>query len=152
MGRSVELRQAKRYRLTASVQFSWDHSEGSTIRGEGHTRDISATGVFVLTSHQLPLGTAVKLQVSLPSLRTQQSPGASLRTVGHVVRLEALGFAAAADMGFRMQFPKTRPSRWSVHRGNSDGEKHDARPEETRSSLRSLQFALSDVSRCFVEG
>jgi hypothetical protein len=127
----MELRKTKRYRLTASVKFSWEHSEGSTMRGEGHTRDISPTGVFVLTSHQLPLGAAVKLGVSLPSQRTQQQPGALLRAVGHVVRSEELGFAALADMGFRMQFPKTRPSRWSVDRGNGDSSKYEAGGKET---------------------
>jgi hypothetical protein len=145
----MELRQTKRYRLTASVKFSWEHSEGSTIGGEGHTRDISTTGVFVLTSHQLPLGTAVKLEVSLPSLRIQQRLGASLCTVGHVVRSEALGFAAAADMGFRMQFPKTRSSRWSIDRGNSDGKKHDARPRGNTLEHVLSQFALSDLSSCW---
>lgn len=42
------------------------------------------------------------LEVTLPSLRGR-TPGAFLRTVGHVVRRERTGFAAVADMGFRMQ-------------------------------------------------
>lgn len=72
------------------------------MRGLGYTRDISPSGVFVLTNDQLPSGTAVTLEVTLPSLRGQ-TPGAFLRTVGHVVRRERTGFAAVANMGFRMQ-------------------------------------------------
>jgi hypothetical protein len=100
----VDQRQNKRYRLKASVKFSWEDLQGSTIRGEGYTRDISPSGVFVLTSDRLPSGTAVKLEVALPSLR-QEPSGAFLRTHAHVVRSEELGFAAVADMGFRMQLP-----------------------------------------------
>jgi hypothetical protein len=72
------------------------------MRGLGYTRDISPSGVFVLTNDQVPSGTAVTLEVALPSLRGH-TPGAFLRTVGHVVRRERTGFAAVADMGFRMQ-------------------------------------------------
>jgi hypothetical protein len=98
----VELRKTKRYRLRASASFSWKSPSGETIRGLGYTRDISPSGVFVLTNDLVPSGTAVTLEVALPSLRGQ-TPGAFLRTVGHVVRRERAGFAAVADMGFRMQ-------------------------------------------------
>ncbi len=57
----------------------------------------------MLTGDRLTSGTAVKLEVVLPSLREKQT-GASLRTQGHVVRSEEIGFAAVADMGFRMRF------------------------------------------------
>ena len=58
----------------------------------------------------------MQLEVALPSLRGQRS-GACLRTHGHVVRSEELGFAAAADMGFRMQFPEGRTQRSSGKAG-----------------------------------
>jgi len=103
---TVDLRQNKRYRLKAVVTFSWLQADGGAMRGEGYTRDISPSGVFVVTGDQLPSGTAVKLEVALPSLQGKSS-GASLRTQGHVVRSEETGFAAAADMGFRMKFPET---------------------------------------------
>src|SRR5215469_2800318 len=99
----MELRKSKRYQLKAPVMFSWEYSNSGTMRGEGRTRDISTTGVFVLTPHQLPLGAAVKLEVSLPSPRAPQQPGACLRTLGHVVRSEPHGFAAAADIRFHIQ-------------------------------------------------
>lgn len=109
--------------------FSWEQADGSTIRGEGHTRDISPSGVFVLTSDRLPSGTAVKLEVVLPSLREKRS-GASLRTQGHVVRSEEIGFAAVADMGFRMQFPEASTSEQSFDKVRSNG-RYDASGEET---------------------
>ena len=49
----------------------------------------------------------MKLEITLPSMRGEHS-GACLRTLGHVVRSEGNGFAAVADLGFRMQFPASR--------------------------------------------
>jgi len=108
-------------------------------RGEGYTRDISPSGVFVLTDNRLPLGTTVKLEVFLPSTRKEAS-GALMRTRGHVVRSEQLGFAAVAEMGFRMQFPGIASSRRS--RGKSDNAKQDASREEASDERRnaSLRF------------
>lgn len=100
------------------------------MRGEGYTRDISPSGVYVLTSERLPSGALVKLEVVLPSLRGQRS-GACLRTRGRVVRPEEVGFAAAADMGFRMQLPETGSSEESFGGGNS-GSKHEADGKETK--------------------
>jgi PilZ domain len=100
------------------------------MRGEGYTRDISPSGVFVLTGDRLPSGAVVKLEVVLPSLRGQRS-GACLRTNGHVVRSEEVGFAAAAEMGFRMQLPKTTSSEQSLSKGNGSGT-HEADSKETK--------------------
>jgi PilZ domain-containing protein len=129
----VDQRQSKRYRLRASVTFSWEHSDGSTMRGEGYTRDISPHGVFVLTSDRLPSDAVVKLEVALPSLRGQRS-GACLRTHGHVVRSEEVGFAAAANMGFRMQLPEKRSSEQSFGKTNGEG-KHEADSKETKNKF-----------------
>jgi hypothetical protein len=100
------------------------------VRGEGYTRDISSTGVYVLTGEPLPSGTTVKLEVTLPSLRGRRS-GACLRTQGHVVRSEVVGFAAAAEMGFRMQLPGTHSSDELLVGGNG-GSKHEADGKETK--------------------
>jgi hypothetical protein len=96
---------------------------------EGYTRDISSTSVYVLTGERLPSGTAVKLEIALPSLRGRRRSGACLRTQGHVVRSEEVGFAAVADMGFRMQLP--RFSDEILVRGNG-GSKHEADGKETK--------------------
>jgi hypothetical protein len=105
--------------------FSSEQIEGSTIRGQGYTRDISPTGVFVLTTDSLSSGAVVNLEITLPSLRGQRS-GACLRTIGHVVRSEELGFAAVADLGFRMQFPDSRSESPARNKGAGDGGVHDA--------------------------
>ena len=104
----MDLRRNKRYRLKASVTYSWEQTDGSKARGEAYTRDISCSGVFILTSDRLPSGTPVKLEIVLPSLH-EKVPGASLQTQGDVVRSEESGFAAVADMGFRIQFSQDFP-------------------------------------------
>ena len=100
------------------------------MRGEGYTRDISPCGVFVLTGDRLPSGAALDLEVVLPSLRGQRT-GARLRTHGHVVRSEEVGFAAVADMGFRMQLPETNSSEELLVGGNG-GSKHEADGKGTK--------------------
>jgi hypothetical protein len=121
----VDERQNKRYRLRTAVKFSWENSQGSMSQGEGYTRDISPSGVFVLTGDRLPLGATVKLEVALPSPRKEPS-GALLRTRGHVVRSEQLGFAAVAEMGFRMEFPGNRSSRKTSGDAGEHGDEHQA--------------------------
>jgi hypothetical protein len=135
----MELRQNKRYRLRAFVTFSWEQTDSGTMRGEGYTRDISPAGVFVLTRDRLPSSTAVKVEVTLPSLNEKRS-GASLRTQGRVVRSEESGFAVAADMGFRMRFPGGSSSSELLAKRAEDG-KLDA------SSKRNEEQELLPVSR-----
>ncbi len=145
----MDLRQSKRYRLRASVIFSWEPFDGDTIKSEGYTRDISSCGVFVLTSDRLLSGTAVKLEVSLPAPR-ETSSGASLLSQGRVVRSEETGFAAAADTGFRMRFPETSSSELSFGKVNGDGgSKHEAGSEEIEQEATRRDFAFLDVSRMF---
>jgi hypothetical protein len=140
-GEIVDQRQSKRYQLKTVVKFSWESPQAGLSRGEGVTRDISPSGVFVLTSTRLPLGTTVKLEVALPSPRKEPS-GALLLTRGHVVRSEQLGFAAVAEMGFRMQFPEVPSARSS--RGKSGSAKQDASREEASDVQpnTSLRFSM----------
>jgi hypothetical protein len=112
------------------VTFSWEQLDGRTMRSEGYTRDISQSGVFVLTRDRLPPGTVVKLEVTLPSLRGQ-GLGACLRSQGDVVRSEEVGFAAAANLGFRMQFSETRGQEQSFGKGNG-GATYEANSKGTR--------------------
>ena len=120
----MDLRKNKRYRLRACVTFSAEQPDGIVIRNEGYTRDISSSGAFVFTSVLLPPGVTVKLEITLPSLRGERS-GACLRTVGHVVRSEAIGFAAVADMGFRMQFPDSLTGEAARKKSGTNGESHE---------------------------
>jgi PilZ domain-containing protein len=102
----VELRQHRRYRLVATVNFEWETGEGIVLKSAGQTRDISAAGVFIVTSELLPTGTSVNLVVNLPSLQDDSS-GAQLKTHGRVLRTDGKGFAVIADMGFRMKFSES---------------------------------------------
>ncbi len=113
------------------MTFSWEHSLADSVQCEGYTRDISSSGVFVLTKERLLSGTGVKLEVRLPSRRGTRS-GASLRTQGRVVRSEETGFAAVADMGFRMRFPETSsPEKAFGTDSSNGGSQHEASDEET---------------------
>lgn len=118
------------------MRFSWENTQGSMSQGEGYTRDISPSGVFVLTGDRLPLGATVKLEVALPSPRKETS-GAFLRTRGHVVRSEQLGFAAVAEMGFRMQFPDTHSSRNTSENSGDHEDEHQASRKEVSSATPS---------------
>ena len=135
----MDLRQNKRYRLKASVMFCWEKSDGSSIRCEGYSRDISAGGVFVLTADRLPSGTAVQLEITLPSLREKQ-PGAFLRSRGHVVRSEETGFAAAAEIGFRMRVPEALSDDRSLSSGRGNG-KSDVSAEDSRQEMVARRLA-----------
>ncbi len=99
----MELRQDHRYRLTAQVSFTWEYAHGDIREGKGLTRDISKSGIFVLTPAAPPLDTAVLLEVILP---LPETPGTKLRSHGHVIRIEPEGFAVDADVAFRMQAEK----------------------------------------------
>jgi hypothetical protein len=103
------------------------------MRGEGHTRDISASGVFVVASDPVPSGSVLSLQIVLPSLRAQRTSGASLCTLGHVVRSEPLGFAVVADSKFQVQFPEIPSSR------NTRGKSGDSNHDTTTGAVKGIQ-------------
>jgi PilZ domain len=115
----MELRQHKRYRLAALVNFEWESNGGTIHHGEGQTRDISPAGVFVIAMHPLSVGTAVRLEVDLPGLRAEIS-GPRLKTHAHVIRSERTGFAAIADAGFRLQIQDVDSSRKSTKDDNGE--------------------------------
>ena len=102
----MELRQHRRYRLVATVNFEWVTADGFLHKATGETRDISAAGVFILSPKLLPSGISVDLVVNLPSLQDNSS-GAQLKTQGRVLRTDGKGFAVVADMGFRMKFSES---------------------------------------------
>jgi hypothetical protein len=115
----VDLRQNKRYQLNAPVSFFWESREGSVGMGEGHTRDISVTGIFILTTGLVPKGSLVRMDVSLPPLHGK-GQRVHLHTQGRVLRTEDAGFAAMADMGFRMDFNGIENSTNSVTKERKD--------------------------------
>ena len=107
MHNAIELRKAKRYPLTAPAQFMWASREGKPQTGQGVTRDINTTGVYVQTDALPPVGSRVQMEIVLPKL-ADTGPGMHLAGEGIVLRSEhssAMGAAASAG-GFAasMQF------------------------------------------------
>ena len=94
----MDKRQHNRYRLVASVSFSWETDDHHVHQGYGHTRDCSTSGAFIVTPNKLPIGSILRMDFSLPRLLAA-GPGARLRTRGRVVRAEPDGFAVLAEMG-----------------------------------------------------
>jgi len=94
----VNQRQHNRYRLAASVSFSWETEDQRVHYGNGQTRDCSISGAFVISPNRLPIGSILQMEFSLPRLLAA-GPGALLKTRGRVVRVEPEGFAVLAEMG-----------------------------------------------------
>ena len=94
----MEKRHPNRYRLAATVSFSWETADHRVHQGHGHTRDCSISGAFIVTQNKLPIGSILQIDLSLPRLLAA-GHGARLKTRGRVVRIESDGFAVAADMG-----------------------------------------------------
>jgi len=95
---SVNQRQHNRYRVAASVTFSWETEDHCVHHGMGHTRDCSISGAFVLSPERLMIGSILQMEFFLPRLQAA-GPGARLKTRGRVVRVEPDGFAVLAEMG-----------------------------------------------------
>jgi PilZ domain len=91
-------RQHNRYRLAASVSFSWETEDHRVHYGNGQTRDCSISGAFVLSPERLTIGSILQMEFSLPRLLAA-GPGARLKTRARVVRVEPEGFAVLAEMG-----------------------------------------------------
>jgi len=121
----VELRQNHRYRLAAQVSFSCKYANGDVKGGKGLTQDISKSGIFILAPAPPPLEAAVLLDVILP---LPETTGTKLRSHGHVVRIEAEGFAVRTDVAFRLQAEKHAPSRTSPKQETTAAESSDAQP------------------------
>jgi len=97
----IELRKAKRYRLSTPALFLWAPQEGKSQSGEGVTRDINASGVYVLTNSLPPVGALIQLDIPLPKLE-EPGFGMSLAGEGVVLRVEPRGSqgAGTSEAGF----------------------------------------------------
>lgn len=106
MHNGIELRKAKRYRLSAPALFVWAPQDGKPQSGEGVTRDIDTFGVYVLADTLPPVGARVQIEILLPKLADTGS-GMHLHGEGVVLRAEPRrsqgagssepGFAASAQ-------------------------------------------------------
>jgi hypothetical protein len=91
---AIELRKAKRYQLSAPARFMWAPQDRKPQSGQGVTRDINASGVYVLTDELPAVGALVQLDILLPKL---ENPGfgMSLAGEGVVLRVEPRGAQGA---------------------------------------------------------
>lgn len=83
----IEQRKTKRYRLSARALFEWASHGGEPQGGQGVTRDINASGVYVVTDTLPPVGALIQLEVLLPKL-ADPGVGMSLAGEGVVLRVE----------------------------------------------------------------
>jgi len=96
----MQLRKRVRYLLRANAVFTREGAEHRRFRGEGATRDISLTGVFIFSLTCPPVGAAVHLEVFLFPLAGGQRH-LLMKTETTVVRVEHAnggeGFAVVTE-------------------------------------------------------
>lgn len=97
----IELRKAKRYRLSAPALFMWAPQDGKPHSGQGVIRDINTFGVYVKTDALPPVGARVQMEIALPKL-AESGSGMHLHGEGVVLRCDfgeskKSGFAASAQ-------------------------------------------------------
>jgi hypothetical protein len=85
--RTIELRKASRYRLNAPICFLWALPNGQVKSGQGVTRDINTSGVYVQANSSPPVGSLVQMDILLPRL-ANDGLGMHLMGEGIVVRIE----------------------------------------------------------------
>jgi hypothetical protein len=79
-----------RYPLETSVVFWWKDENGTYQQNEGHGRDVSDRGAFVFAAACPPVGTSVRLKISLEGL-PDATPGLQIDVEGRVLRVEQSG-------------------------------------------------------------
>ena len=112
--RAIELRNSNRYRFNAPVIFRWALQDWPTGSSIGVTRDISTSGVYVVTTALPPVGAKVQMEILLPRL-VQAGQGIHLTGEGVVLRSEPCGSKSKSEGGFAAAvhfFPE--PSEWSL--------------------------------------
>lgn len=102
MHNAIELRKAKRYRMSAQALFMWAPQDGKPQSGQGVTRDINTFGVYVMSDALPPVGARVQMDISLPKLAATGT-GMHLHADGVVLRCDYgdarnSGFAASAQI------------------------------------------------------
>src|ERR1700732_5298690 len=87
MTSSTIARTTIRFPLQVSVDFWWTDDTGRYRHGEGHSRDVSEGGAFVIAIDCPPLGASVGLRMGFDALANKRR---ALRMVveGRVLRVE----------------------------------------------------------------
>jgi hypothetical protein len=101
----MERRKSTRYRVIAPVLFSWDPKNRPPQSGKGVTRDISTSGVYVLTAANPPVGSRVQMEILVPKLRSTDV-GIHLCGEGIVVRVESGGITREDGFVAKVHFSR----------------------------------------------
>ena len=88
--KTLELRKGTRYSLKKMALFSWALKAGEPQSGQGVTRDINDSGVYVLTDELPQVGSLVQLDILVPELPGSYL-GMHLLGDGVVIRVEHHG-------------------------------------------------------------
>lgn len=102
----MERRRAARYELRVPVLFS---GEDSGPKHAGFTRDVSASGAYILCeeSRYPAQGDTVEIQLILPPVAAVETRGMKLEFKGRVVRAadfrEDSGFVVLAESGMELK-------------------------------------------------
>jgi hypothetical protein len=97
IGGFVEQRVTTRYRMELPVIFEWSDKQGIKQQGAGFTRNISTSGIYVVSSATPPPETTLVLEVIVPP---SDSPAQDvrLRSEGKLVRVEQDGFVVSGSI------------------------------------------------------
>lgn|SRR5260370_40123627 len=93
----MELRKRVRHRLSADAVFTWESAERMYLHGEGVTRDVSSSGVYIFSLTCPPVGATIQLEVLLFALASGART-LRLKTDATVIRVEH--GSAAGEEGF----------------------------------------------------
>jgi hypothetical protein len=84
----MDRRLHKRFDVSAPVTYTWSEQGGKGQTGQGTSRDVSETGLYVVTDSCPPVGSVVNLEVSFTF---RDDSRVQLRASGIAVRVEAIG-------------------------------------------------------------
>jgi len=87
-GSEVNRRNDPRFPLCVPANFFWKDKLGEEHRAEGTTRDVSASGAFIITRLCPPPGAPVTVSISLPKI-SANAHAMRIRALGNVTRVEA---------------------------------------------------------------
>lgn len=92
-----ERRASKRYRVRARVIFQWEDSRKDRFQGEGITKNISATGIYVLTSSRPPDDAILQAKIVFPHPHVDSA--AEIKGEIRIVRVDH-GAESSSRIGF----------------------------------------------------
>ena len=99
----MERRRRIRFALRARAHFRWENPDGSSLKGQGFTRDISSHAAYVYTEFRPPANTEVYIDIILPSVLEAHGT-LRMRAKAKIVRVEPSatdehsgGFVAQSD-------------------------------------------------------